>query len=477
MRSAGPPSIASTQGNVRIGTAQGRWILAAAILGSGMAFLDGTIVNVAIRVIGTDLDASLADLQWVINAYTLTLASLILLGGSLADRFGRRRIFVLGVVWFAVASAACALATSPLLLIIARAIQGVGGALLTPGSLAMIQSSFCAEDRARAIGVWSGLAGVTTAVGPFIGGWLLNVASWPYVFWVNVPLAGAVVLITARHVPETSDSQAAQSFDVAGAVLGCVGLAGATYALIESGQGLRTYAAALLGGVALVAFVVNERRRQAPMVPPTLFTSRVFNTSNLLTFVVYGALGTLSFLLVLQLQVVAGYDPLEAGLALLPVTALMLVLSGRSGALATRIGPRVQMSLGPALCAAGALLLIGVDAEGDYWTQVLPGALVFGLGLTALVAPLTATVLAAAPDRYAGIASGVNNAVARAGSLLAVAALPVAVGLRGDDYQDPVAFGDGYRTAMVICAVLLALGGAAGWWGLRRIDDTELLRS
>ena len=351
-----------TAADVRIGTAQGRWILAAAILGSGMAFLDATVINVAVRVIGEDLDASLGDLQWVINAYTLTLAALILLGGSLGDRFGRRRVFVFGVVWFALASAACALATSPLMLIIARAVQGVGGALLTPGSLAMIQGSFRTQDRAAAIGIWSGLAGVSTAVGPFLGGWLIEAASWRYVFWINVPFAVAVVLIAARHVPETRDIDAAHSFDVSGAVLGCIGLAGVTYALIESGNGTRTYVTAAAGLTALGAFVVNEHRRRAPMVPPELFRSRVFSTSNALTLVVYGALAALMFLLTLQLQVVAGYTPLQAGAATLPVTALMLALSGRSGALATRIGPRLQMSFGPLLCAVGALLLLAVLA-------------------------------------------------------------------------------------------------------------------
>jgi EmrB/QacA subfamily drug resistance transporter len=473
MTAATTPSEAASA-DVRVGTRQGRWVLAAAILGSGMAFLDATVINVAVRVIGADLGASLADLQWVLNAYTLMLAALILLGGSLGDRFGRRRVFVFGVVWFALASGACALATSPLMLIVARGVQGIGGALLTPGSLAMIQGSFAAGDRARAIGIWSGLAGVSTAIGPFLGGWLIESVGWRYVFWINVPIALAVVVVAVRHVPETRDARAAHSFDVSGAVLGCVGLAGLTYALIESGDGARTYLAAGVGVAALGAFIVNERRRRAPMVPPALFRSRVFTSSNLLTLLVYGALAALMFLLTLQLQVVTGYSPLQAGVALLPVTALMLVLSGRSGALATRIGPRLQMSLGPLLCAVGALMLLGVGGETAYWIDVLPGVTVFGLGLTALVAPLTATVLAAAPDRYAGIASGVNNAVARAGSLLAVAALPVAVGLRGNDYQDAAVLSSGYRAGMVVCAALLALGGVAGWWGLRRTGAATL---
>ncbi|MGH3455567.1 MAG: MFS transporter [Nocardioidaceae bacterium] len=453
---------------VELTSARGRWLLAAAVLGTGMAFLDGTVVNVAVRDIGTDLNASLADLQWVINSYLLALASLILVGGSLGDRLGRRRMFTIGTVWFAIASAACALAPSAEMLIAGRAVQGIGAALLTPGSLAMMQGSYRREDRARAIGLWSGMAGVTTLLGPFLGGGLVQTVGWRYVFWINVPIAVAVVAITIRHVPESRDPQAGRRFDLLGATLGAVGLGAITYALIEAGSQSAAMigTAAVIGVAALVAFALSQRRPN-PMVPPALFQSRVFSASNLLTFVVYGALGALTFLLVLQLQVVAGYEPLAAGLATLPITVVMLLFSGRSAALAARIGPQLQMTVGPILCALGALLLMGVGADSSYWIDVLPGMVLFSIGLTCLVAPLTATVLAAAPDRWAGIASGVNNAVARAGSLLAVAALPVAVGLTGDDYEDPVAFNEGYQSAMLICAVLLALGGLFGWYGLR----------
>jgi EmrB/QacA subfamily drug resistance transporter len=453
---------------VELDSARGRWLLAAAVLGTGMAFLDGTVVNVALREIGTDLNASIADLQWVLNSYLLALASLILVGGSLGDRLGRRRIFVIGVIWFAVASAACALATNPEMLIIGRAIQGIGAALLTPGSLAMMQGSYRQEDRARAIGLWSGMAGVSTLLGPFVGGGLVQTVGWQYVFWINVPIAAAIVAIALRHVPESRDPEAARHFDLLGAALGAIGLGAITFALIEAGsQPASTVTiAAVIGVASLIAFVLSQRRPN-PMVPPKLFESRVFNSSNLLTLVVYGALGALSFLLVLQLQVVSGYSPLEAGLATLPITVFMLLLSGRSAALAAKIGPRIQMTVGPFVCAVGAVLLMGVGADASYWINVLPGMALFAFGLTCLVAPLTATVLAAAPNRWAGIASGVNNAVARAGSLLAVAALPYAVGLTGDDYDNPVAFNDGYQMAMAVCAVLLAMGGVFGWIGLR----------
>jgi len=451
-----------------MGTAAARWILAATILATGMAFLDGTVVNVALRAIGDDLGADLGDLQWVVNAYLLMLAALILVAGSLGDRFGRRRVFVVGVVWFALASIACGLAQSPAMLIAARGLQGVGGALLTPGSLSILQSAFHRNDRARAIGAWSGMAGVTTALGPALGGWLVQSASWRYIFWLNVPLALAVVVIAMRHVPESRDDEAAgEPVDVTAAALTAVGLGGVTYALIEAGEGgLLPEAVGVAGVLALVVFVVTQHRSAHPVVPPVLFASRVFSATNLLTFVVYGALGALMLLLVLQLQVVAGYTPLAAGLATLPFTLLMLVFSSRAGALATRVGPRIPLTVGPVLAAVGTLLLVGVDADGSYWTEVLPGITVFGAGLTVMVAPLTATVLAAAPDRHAGVASGVNNAIARTGSLLAVAALPVVVGLSGADYDRPAALRDAYPAGMLICAALLALGGLAAYVGL-----------
>jgi EmrB/QacA subfamily drug resistance transporter len=458
-----------TEGYVARGTAQGRWVLAAAVLGSGMAMLDGTVVNIALRSIGSDLGASLPQLQWVVNAYLLALASLILVGGSLGDHLGRKRVFMVGVTWFAVASALCGLAQSPGQLIGARLLQGVGAALLTPGSLAMIQGSFRPGDRGHVIGQWAGLGGIAAALGPLLGGWIVDNASWRWIFGLNVPVAVVVLLVAARHVPESRDPDAARSFDVAGAVLGALGLGGATYALIEAGAAPRpvVVVAAVVGVASLGLFVVFERRHHDALVPMHLFASRTFSVANLLTLLVYGALGTMTFFLVLQLQVVTGWSPLAAGLSTVPLTVVMLLLSSRSGAFAARIGPRLPLSVGPALCGVGTLLLRGIDRNTAYFTGVLPGMVVFACGLVLLVAPLTSSVLAAAPDRYAGIASGINNAVARTGSLLAVSALPALVGIGGEDYRRPAVFSSGYAEALLISACLLFAGGLVALVGLR----------
>ncbi len=450
------------QRQVRFGEAAGRWVLLATVLGSGMAMLDATVVNVALRKIGSDLDADLGGLQWTLNGYTLTLASFILLSGSLADRFGRRRLFIIGSAWFAVASALCGLAPNIELLIAARALQGVGGALLTPGSLAIISASFSSTDRARAIGAWSGLGGIAGALGPFIGGWLIELWSWRLVFLVNLPVAAMVIVVALRHIPESYDPTAARKLDLTGAAAGAIGLAGLTYASIAAGRdGLSpgTATTGVIGVLALVVLVVVERRSRHPMVPPALFASRQFTAANLVTFATYAALGSVFFLLVLDLQVVAGFSALRAGAALLPVTLIMLVLSARSGALAQRIGPRLQMTAGPLIAAGGLLLTIRIGPGASYLTDVLPAVVLFGLGLSTLVAPLTATVLTAAPAEHAGVASGVNNAVARAAGLLAVALLPTLAGLSGADYESAGAFDSGYRTAMLISAGLLIAGG------------------
>ncbi|MCW2522024.1 MAG: transporter [Frankiales bacterium] len=449
---------------IRFGSATGRWVLLASILGSGLAGIDATVVNVALPTIGKDLHTDFALLQWTVTAYTLTLASLILLGGALGDRYGRRRIFVVGVSWFAVASLLCGLAPNAHLLVAARALQGVGGALLTPGSLAMIQASFAPGDRARAIGAWSGLGGVATAVGPFLGGWLIQVASWRWVFLINAPLAVLVVVISQRHVPETRDASASGGVDVLGAVLGTIGLGGITYAIIEApADGLGSAAvlsAGLIGIASLIAFLVAEGKLPHPMLPLGMFSSRQFSAANAVTFLVYGAFGGLFFLLVVQLQVVSGYEPLAAGTATLPITVVMLLLSSRGGQLAQRIGPRLPMSIGPLICATGVLLMLRIGPNADYLSQVLPAVLVLGLGLALMVAPLTATVLAAIDSQHAGVASGVNNAVARAAGLIAVAALPALAGLSGASYSDPVVFAHGFRICVLIAAGLLVLGSA-----------------
>jgi len=452
------------------GTPRARWVLLATVLGSGMAFLDATVVNVALPTIGADLNASVAGLQWVINGYTLTLASLILLGGSLGDRFGRRRIFLLGTVWFAGASLLCGVAPTSEALVAARALQGIGGALLTPGSLAILQASFAMSDRGRAVGAWSGLSGVAAATAPFVGGWLIDVGSWRPIFLINVPLAVAVVVVSLRHVPETRDAAGVRGIDVPGALLTVVGLAAVTWALIEAGERGATTGVLSSGAIglgSLAGFVAAERRVRHPMLPLEIFRSWQFSAANLVTLIVYASLSIMFFLFVVHLQQVLGYSPLQAGAATLPITGLMLALSAPAGMLADRIGPRLPMTIGPLGIAAGLALMSRVQAEATYFGTILPGLLVFGLGLSLTVAPLTATVLAAATSKHAGIASGVNNAISRGAGLLAVAAIPGLTGLTGDAYRDPAIFASGFRAAMRISAALAAAGGLLAWLSIR----------
>ena len=457
--------ITEEAGRIRLGQPRGRWVLAAAVLGSSMAFLDSTVVNVALPTIGRELHTSLSGLQWTVNAYTLTLAGLILLGGALGDRFGRRRVFLIGVIWFALASALCGLAPSIGVLIGARALQGIGGALLTPGSLAIIQSTFAPDERPRAIGAWSGLGGVAGAIGPFLGGWIVGSIGWRWIFLINLPLAAAVLAIGARHVPESRDPDAHGRFDIAGAVLTALALAGITDALIEASSSslVRVLVPAAVGVAAGAAFVAVELHRGRhpdrvpPMLPLGIFRNREFTAINVITFFVYGAMGAVFFLLVLTLQVVAGFSPLEAGLSLLPSTVILLLLSARAGAWAQKLGPRWLMTGGLLTVAIGLLLLTRIGPHASYLADVLPAVAVFGLGLSVTVAPLTATVLASADDRHAGIASGVNNATARAAGLLAVAGLPAVVGLTGDALYSPSQLNSGFHEAMVICAGLMVL--------------------
>jgi EmrB/QacA subfamily drug resistance transporter len=455
----------TTAGTIAYKSAAGRWVLAVAVLGSGMVFLDGTVVNVALPAIGRDLNASTSSLQWILNGYLLSLASLILLGGALGDQYGRRRVFVAGTILFAGASVLCAIAPNVELLIAARFVQGVGGALLTPGSLAMIEASLRPSDRPRAIGAWSGLTGVSSALGPLVGGYLVDAVSWRAVFLLNVPL-GLFVVLSAKHVPETRDPSAKGPLDIRGALLGAVALGGSTYALIEApdrGASPAVVLAAVAGAVALVAFVFAERSSKNPMLPLRLFKSRQFSAANAVTFVIYAALGGFFFLLVSFLQISLGYSPIAAGAASLPVTGLMLVLSPHSGTLAQRIGPRIPLTVGPLLVAAGMLMLTGVEPGDQYASSVLPGVVVFGLGLTLVASPVTATVLAAVDPSHAGVASGINNAVARVANLIAVAALPVIAGITGRRFYDPAAMTHGFHTAMYVSAAVAASGSVIAW--------------
>src|SRR5450755_125508 len=447
-------------------SAPGRWLLAVAVLGSGIAFLDATVVNVALPDIGRDLHASTSTLQWILNGYVLTLASLILLGGSLGDRYGRRRVFVLGTGVFTIASLLCAVAPNAELLVVARLVQGVGGALLTPGSLAMVESGFRPADRARAIGAWSGLGGVAGALGPLVGGLLVEAVSWRAVFLINLPLGIFIVVMAGRHVPETRDLAATGRLDFPGAILAAVGLGGTTYALIEApGRGASPLVllTAIGGGVGLIVFLLAERRSANPMMPLSIFSSRQFSAANAVTFVVFGALSGVFFLLVAFLQISLGYSPLEAGAASLPITALMLFLSASAGALAQRIGPRIPLTVGPLVTALGLLLMSRIGRSASYVSGVLPAVIVFGLGLTLVVAPVTATVMAAADERQSGIASGINTAVSRLSGLIVVAVLPLVAGLTGKKFYDPAAMDHGFHVAMLVCAALATAGGILAW--------------
>ena len=444
-------------------------MLLATVLGSGLAQLDGTVVNVALPRIGKDLHAGLTSLQWTLNAYTLTLSGLLLLGGSLGDRLGRRRIFVLGVVWFTVASVLCGAAPTAGLLVAMRALQGVGAALLTPGSLAILQAVFRREDRATAVGAWSGLGGVATAIGPVVGGVLVGVAPWGWrlVFLINIPLAAVVVVTAQRFIPETRDAEATGRLDVVGAVLACAGLATLVLGLTEGpAQGWPPYtiASIAVGAVVLTGFVLFERRHPDPLLPLSLFAVRQFTAANLVTFAVYAALSGGLFLLPVQLQVVCGFSPVEAGSALLPLTLVMLLLSARGGRLAQRIGPRWPMTVGPIVAGCGIALFSRVDADSTYLGGVLPAVLVFALGMSLTVAPLTSSVLAAAPNHQTGVASAVNNDVARIAGLLAVAVLPALAGITPAAYADPVLLSAGFHRAVLIAGTLCALGGVLAFF-------------
>ncbi|PTL84694.1 DHA2 family efflux MFS transporter permease subunit [Vitiosangium sp. GDMCC 1.1324] len=454
---------------------RGRGVLLASVLGSSMAFLDSTAVNVALHVLDEELGAGLSGLQWTVDAYLLTLGALVLTGGALGDAFGQRRIFLTGLGAFAATSMLCGLAPSVGFLAAARAAQGLGAALLVPTSLALLRTSFSEKDRDRAVTAWAGLSGVSTAVGPLLGGWLIGLWSWRAVFFLNLPLAVLSAWAGRRFVPAIAPARSARELDYGGALSATLGLAGIVFALIEGpvhGWSPLSLSAGVGGVLSLGLFVLLQARGRHPMLPLSIFRSRAFAGANITTLAVYFALGGATFFIVLALQQEVGYSPLEAGAALLPITALMLLLSPSMGGLMQRMGARLPMTLGPLVCAVGLLLFTRIERGGSYVGSVLPGAVGLGLGLVLTVGPLTATVLDSVPGNQAGIASGFNNAVARIAGLLAVALLPVASGLATHPGMD---FLVGVHRALWLSAALCGVGAVCSWVFIpgRRHGDTS----
>jgi EmrB/QacA subfamily drug resistance transporter len=447
-------------------TTRKRLILVACILGSTIVFVDSTVVNVALPAIQDDLGGGLALQQWVVDAYLLTLGALLLVGGSLGDIFGGKRIFAIGVGAFGLTSILCAVALDGPMLILARALQGMAGALLTPAALATITTEFAGEERGQAIGTWTAWTGIAFVIGPLVGGWLVSVASWRSIFLVNVPFVIATLALVSYALPGRERGRARARVDYVGGVLCVLGLGGPVFALIEAPQ--RGFAdplilVSLLGGLTLLgAFVAWELHAPAPMLPLRLFHLRNFTFANVETLAVYAALSTLTFFLVLFLQQIAGYSPFMSGLATVPITIVMFVLSPRFGRLSMRFGPRYFMGLGPLVCAVSLLWMRELSPGFDYWTALLPPLLVFSCGLSMIVAPLTSTVLADAGEQDAGIASGVNNAIARVAGLLGIAVVGAAIAGAANELDLP-----GYQLAMTITAALIAVGGAIGLAGIR----------
>jgi EmrB/QacA subfamily drug resistance transporter len=448
----------------RLNSARGRWIIVATSLGSGMVFLDGSVVNVALPKIQTSLGVPLSSLQWIVDSYALVLAALLLVGGALGDIIGRKRIFLAGLGVFTLGSVACGLSPNANILIAARSLQGLGGALLVPGSLAQIKSIIALEDSARAIGVWAGLSGATSALGPLVGGYLVGAVSWRLIFFINVPLAVVTALATIMHIPETKDSLAGTDVDWLGAIATIVGLGGITYGLIQgpaAGWGDPLVVGSLaIGALALASFPVIELHVRQPMVPLKLFRSRNFTGSNLATTGVYFSFNGAFLFLVLKLQQIQGYTPLEAGAALIPITFVLLVLSPRVGGLLGRYGARALMSVGSTIIATAFVLFAVMGTNPPYWTALFPVVVVLAMGMVIFITPLTATVMGAVPSGSVGVASGVNNAVSRVAGVLAVAILGLVVvtQFRSDLSTSlaPLNLPAGARTALVDGSTRLA---------------------
>jgi len=452
------------------GTA-GRWILVATVLGSGMALLDTTMVVVALPAIARTLGGGLATQQWVLDAYLVTLAGLVLLGGAIGDVVGHGRVFLIGAAAFGVTSAVCGAAPDGSVMVIARLFQGAAASLLVPGALAIVSTSFSGEERGRAIGVWSTISGAATVIGPLLGGVIVDHAGWRWVFFVNVPLAGAAVGAAVRHLParEVRSATLSAHLDGGGALTATAGLGLLACGLIEAHDlgSVLAVGAVVLGLALLVAFGIIEARRERPLLPLSLFSLRGYAVANLTTLLVYGALSVSLFLVVLELQQVTGYSALAAGAAIFPITLLLFLLSPRLGGLVSRLGSRRLITVGPLIAALGLLLFLRVAAAASYPVVVLPAALIFGLGLALTAAPLTTTVLESVPSTRMGIASGVNNAITRVAGLLAVAGVPLVAGLGGSADAEGSGFTSGFHHAMLISAVLCLLGAAVAFVGLR----------
>lgn len=438
------------------------WILVASILGSGAVFLEGTVVLVAVPAIGKDLGLGMSGLQWVMNGYLLTLSALILFGGALGDRVSHQRVFGFGLIGFALSSLGCAIAPNIVILVAARVVQGIAGALVVPNSLAMLETAFSGKARGVAIGRWAAWSGISTAIGPLAGGWLVDAASWRFVFVSVVPFSIAAAWIALSRSDVTKTKFSKERLDYAGAILVTLGLAGMVSALIvapDAGFGSALTLTLGLGGMLmLVAFVVMESRAKNPILPLDVFRSRQFIGANLNTVFVYAGLNGLFFLLMLEMQNRMGYSALKAGASLLPINALLLILSPRTGKLAARIGPRLPMAVGSLIAGIGSLLFMRMEPHASYMTVLFPAIVVFGVGLGALVAPLTSAALQSLADSRAGIASAVNNAAARLAGLLATAAIPLAVGIGGSRRPNGAALDSAFGKAMLIVSALCGIG-------------------